>query len=123
MQSVATKSTGKLYAELCPGNGMSRDNFEECLGAMARAQLLRFADAVFEKQGEQIPYRTVRLTAVGRAVDESEPVFFVMKDTGRLVPLRKHKKKSGETEPSSISTARTRSGQRNAASALSESEP
>src|SRR5665213_3699233 len=53
MQSVRTKSTGKLYAELYPGNEISRDNFEEVLGAMARAELLTFADAVFEKQGKQ----------------------------------------------------------------------
>jgi hypothetical protein len=71
MRSVFTKSTGKLYAELYPGNEISRDNFEEVLGAMARAELLTFADAVFEKQGKQIPYRTVTLTPAGRAVDES----------------------------------------------------
>jgi hypothetical protein len=40
MQSVSTKSTGKLYAELYPGNEISRHNFDEILGAMARAGLL-----------------------------------------------------------------------------------
>ncbi len=56
MRSVFTKSTGKLYTELYPGNEISRDNFEEILGAMARAELLTFADAVCsEKQGKQIP--------------------------------------------------------------------
>jgi hypothetical protein len=74
MRSVFIKSTGKLYAELYPGNEISRDNFEKVLGAMARAELLTFADAVFEKQGKQIPYRTVTLTPAGRAVDESVPV-------------------------------------------------
>src|SRR4029077_8097518 len=39
MQSIRTRSTGKLYAELYPGNEISRDNFEEVLGAMARAEL------------------------------------------------------------------------------------
>ena len=83
MRSVRTRSTGKLYAELYPGNEISRDNFEEVLGAMARAELFTFADAVFEKQGKQIPYRTVSLTPAGRAVDESMPVLFVMKDAAR----------------------------------------
>jgi hypothetical protein len=64
---------------------MSRDDFEEVLGAMARAELIRFADAVFEKQGKQIPYRTVSLTPAGRATDQTTPVLFVMKDAGRPV--------------------------------------
>lgn len=39
MRSIRTRSTGKLYADLYPGNEISRDNFEEILGAMARADL------------------------------------------------------------------------------------
>jgi superfamily II DNA helicase RecQ len=58
LQSISSKSTGKLYSELFPGNEISRDNFEEVLGAMARAELLTVTDAVFEKEGKQIPYRT-----------------------------------------------------------------
>ncbi len=111
MRSVLTKSTGKLYAELYPGNEISRDNFEEVLGAMARAELLTFADAVFDKQGKQIPYRTVRLTPTGRAVDESVPVLFVMKDATRPVPKRKGKKNSSKSKASPRATGRTQSGQ------------
>ena len=44
---------------------MSRDNFEEVLGAMARAELLAFTDAVFEKQGKRIPYRNVSILPAG----------------------------------------------------------
>ena len=123
MRSVVTKSTGKLYAELYPGNEISRDNFEEVLGAMARAELLTFADAVFEKQGKQIPYRTVRLTPAGRAVDESVPVLFVMKDAARPVPKRKRKKNSSKSKASSGATARTQSGQARTGAAVSEREP
>ena len=61
---------------------MSRDAFEEVLGAMARAGLARLADAVFEKDGKQIPYRTVSLTPAGRAADETTPIEFIMKDIG-----------------------------------------
>jgi DNA topoisomerase III len=120
MRSVLTKSTGKLYTELYPGNEISRDNFEEVLGAMARAELLTFADAVFEKQGKQIPYRTVRLTPAGRAVDESVPVLFVMKDAARPVPKRKRKKNSSKSKASPRATARTQSAQARTGAAVPE---
>src|SRR6476661_5135734 len=74
LRSSPMKSTGKLHSELFPDNEMSRDEFEEVLGAMARAQLLTFDDAVFEKDGRQIPYRTVSLTPAGRTLEESTPV-------------------------------------------------
>ncbi len=123
LQSAPTKSTGKLYAELYPGNEMTRDNFEEVLGAMARAELLTFTDAVFEKQGKQILYRTVRLTPAGRAVDETMPVLFVMKDAGRPVPTRKPKKKSGKTQVFPSASGRTRSRSDKKGLAASDSEP
>jgi DNA topoisomerase-3 len=109
MQSIRTRSTGKLYAELYPGKEISRDNFEEILGAMARAELLSFADAVFEKDGKQIPYRSVSLTASGRAANQATPVLFVMKDAGHPVFKRKRSKKSGKPKGSPRVTARTRS--------------
>jgi superfamily II DNA helicase RecQ len=123
MRSVFTKSTGKLYAELYPGNEISRDNFEEVLGAMARAELLTFADAVFEKQGKQIPYRTVSLTPAGRNVDETMPLLFVMKDAGRPVPKRKRKKISSKSKASPRTTARTQSRQADTRAAGSERQP
>src|SRR5260370_30381926 len=83
LQTVSNKSTGKLHAELCPGGEMSRDNFEEVLGAMARAELIKFADAVFEKQGKQIPYRTVSLTPAGRATHQPPPTLSAMNDPRR----------------------------------------
>jgi superfamily II DNA helicase RecQ len=123
MQFVRTRSTGKLYAELFPGNEISRDNFEEVLGAMARAELLTFADAVFEKQGKQIPYRTVSLTPTGRNVDETMPLLFVMKDAGRPVPKRKRKKNSSKSKGSPRATARAQSRQADTGAAGSERQP
>ncbi len=49
---------------------MSRDNFEEVLGAMARAELLAFTDAVFETQGKRIPYRNVNILPAGLTFNE-----------------------------------------------------
>ena len=37
------KATGKLHSELCPQGQLSRDSFEEVLGAIARAGLVRLA--------------------------------------------------------------------------------
>jgi superfamily II DNA helicase RecQ len=96
LRSFPMKSTGKLHGELFPNNEMSRDEFEEVLGAMARAQLLTFADAVFEKDGRQIPYRTVSLTPAGRTLEETAPVQFVMKDNGSQTAPRKSRKKAGK---------------------------
>jgi DNA topoisomerase-3 len=73
---------------------MSRDAYEDVLGAMARASLARLSDAVFEKGGKQIPYRTVRLTPAGRAADETTPIEFIMKDSVAPSTKRKRKRKT-----------------------------
>jgi superfamily II DNA helicase RecQ len=95
LQPVYSKSTGKLYTELYPEKETSRDNFEEILGAMARAGLLTCVDAVFEKEGKPIPYRTVSLTPGGKAFDQSIPLDFVMKDAARPVATSKRRKHPG----------------------------
>jgi superfamily II DNA helicase RecQ len=122
MRSIRFRSTGKLYAELYPGNEISRDNFEEILGAMARAELLSFADALFEKEGKQIPYRTVSLTPAGRATNETTPVLFVMKDAPRPASKRKLVGRSGKSKGSRTATARTQSGKTERAVSVSGSE-
>ena len=55
------KSSGRLHTELHAEGGMTRDAFEELLGGMARAGLIRLADATFEKDGRTIPFRKVYL--------------------------------------------------------------
>lgn len=119
MRSIRIRSTGKLYAELHPGNGISRDNFEEILGAMARAELLSFADAVFEKEGKQIPYRTVSLTPAGRAANETTPILFVMKDAARPVAKRKLLKKSVKSSGRLAAASRTQSAKTEGAASVS----
>ena len=80
LRAGGTKSTGKLYTELFPHHEMSRDDFENLLGGMARAGIVRLDDAVFEKDGRQIPYRTAKLTRAGSEVDAQTPLELVMKD-------------------------------------------
>ena len=91
LRSGDRRSTGSFTAELFPGEEMSRDAFEEVLGAMARAGLAQLADAVFEKDGKQIPYRKVSLTPAGREADETTPIDFIMKTTVALAVKRKRK--------------------------------
>jgi DNA topoisomerase-3 len=73
------KTTGRLHVELFPNAEMSRDSFEELVGAMNRAGLLRLTDAVFEKEGKQIPYRKAALTPASASVDETTPVDLMIK--------------------------------------------
>lgn len=95
LRSSPARSTGKLHADLFPENEMSRDDFEEVLGAMARAELLSFADAVFEKQGKRIPYRTVSLLPAGLNFNESHAAHFIMRDTVTAVAAPAPKRGKG----------------------------
>ena len=88
------RSTGKLHAEVCPHGEMTRDAFEEVLGAMARANFLRLANAVFEKDGKSIPYRKASLTPDGEALEEIVPGDLLMKDAAQAATkARKGRKK------------------------------
>ncbi len=75
-------TSGQLYKELYTPAEVTRKSFEAVLGAMARAGLIKIVSAVFEKDGESIPYRKVSLTAEGRSADESTPLDVVMNAGG-----------------------------------------
>jgi DNA topoisomerase III len=92
------KSTGKLHAELYPRGEMSRDAFEELLGGMARAGLVQHSDAVFEKDGKQIPYRNIRITREGYQAEENTPVALILKDAARAPMKKKRIKKSAKAK-------------------------
>ncbi|HEX5411264.1 MAG TPA: HRDC domain-containing protein [Terriglobia bacterium] len=94
LHRAGSKSTGKLYLEVCPDREMSRNAFEQVLGAMASAGLVQLADEVFEKNGKQIAYRTARLTPSGYSVNEKTSVSVVMKEIEPQSEKRKRKKKS-----------------------------
>lgn len=68
------RSLGKLHTELCSKNGVDRDSFEELMGALARAGLVKLVESVFEKDGKQIPYRKASLTRDAEYVDEETPL-------------------------------------------------
>jgi RecQ family ATP-dependent DNA helicase len=108
LQPVHHKSTGKLYTELYPEKETRRDNFEEILGAMARAGLLTCMDEVFEKQGKLIPYRTVGLTPAGRAFDQSMPLDFVMKAAASGAVTSKRRKRAGTAKAPAKAASRSK---------------
>jgi RecQ family ATP-dependent DNA helicase len=93
LRKGGAKTTGKLYGEMCPDSEISRDAFEEVLGAMARAGLLQLTDAVFEKDGKQIPYRKASLTRAGYGLDEKTPVELILKDTASVATSGKRPRK------------------------------
>src|SRR5207248_5476478 len=61
----------QLHAQVCPNAQLNRDQFEEVVGAMARSGLLQLADAVFEKDGKQIPFRKATLARGADSLGES----------------------------------------------------
>ncbi|HVW85689.1 MAG TPA: HRDC domain-containing protein, partial [Bryobacteraceae bacterium] len=84
-----------------------RDAFEELLGALARAGYLRLIDAVFEKDGKQIPFRKVYLTRDGEEVEEDTPLGLRIKQAaperakdGRRKATKKSAKKAAAKRPS-----------------------
>ncbi len=93
LRTGGPKSTGKLHKEMFPREDLSRNDFEDLLGAAATAGLVLVEDASFEKDGRSIAYRKVSLTPDGRDLGVSEQVEFHLKDTkekgaGRAKPKR-----------------------------------
>jgi len=93
MRSAGLRSSGKLHSDIYPHGDLTRNDFEEILGGMARAGLVELLDASFEKDGKQIPYRNVKLTQEGVKSDPDAIASFVMKETGPPVGKRAAGKK------------------------------
>ena len=93
------RSIGKLHSELCSNGTPDREVFEELVGSLARAGLLRLTDAVFEKDGRQIPFRKATLTRDAEYVDEDTPLELSIKDAAprpatRAAATKRRKKKA-----------------------------
>jgi superfamily II DNA helicase RecQ len=104
----SAKSTGKFHVEMCPRDEMLRREFEELLGALARAGLMQFEDKVFDKDGKQIPYRMVSLTNAGFAAAAARDAEFLMKEdvaAGGKKTRAKKKSVAKKRSPKSVSEA------------------
>jgi DNA topoisomerase-3 len=86
------RSVGKLHAEVCPKNELDRDTFEELMGAMARAGLVRMTDSVFEKDGKQIPFRKASLTRDADYVDAGAPIELSIRESAMATEKATEKK-------------------------------
>jgi superfamily II DNA helicase RecQ len=90
LREDGVRPTGKLYTELHPQGDLTRNEFEDLLGGMARAGLVRLIEAAFEKDGKQIPFRKVALTREGESTLEFD---LAMKAAAKTAGKRKGKSK------------------------------
>ena len=107
LRSLPARSTGKLHSDLFPEKAMERDDFEEVLGAMARAGLVAFSDAVFETGGRKIPYRNVSILPAGLSFQMNEAHILQMKDSADSdVSPKTSKRRAAKAEKTSRTGAR-----------------
>lgn len=73
-------ATGTLQRRIDPESRITRDQFESLLDAMTRAGLIDIEDAEFEKNGELIRFRKLRLTERGLDVRRATPLPLLISD-------------------------------------------
>jgi superfamily II DNA helicase RecQ len=83
---------------------MSRNDFEDLVGAMAGAGLVLLEDATFEKEDKIISYRKVTLTREGYKLSEHTPVELLLTDRARDQEPVKPKRRSsaGSKQPDAV---------------------
>lgn len=80
LRSVDYKAVGTLQRSIEGVGRLSRDDLNELLNAMKRGGLIETEDAEFEKNGELIHFRKVRLTAAGLNVRPTTPLALLIGD-------------------------------------------
>jgi RecQ family ATP-dependent DNA helicase len=115
LRPVDYRAAGTLQRSL--EASLSRDEFEELLNAMVRAGLLEIEDAEFEKDGQSIRFRKVRLTERGLEVRRTTPLALLIGDgiVGALggrpaTPSRKKKNPSARPDRKAPKEVRELSG-------------
>jgi RecQ family ATP-dependent DNA helicase len=94
------QSIGRLHRLLFPTEAMSRDDFEDLVGAMAAAGLVLLEDATFEKADRIITYRKVTLTQEGHKLKANTAVDILLTDrAGEDEPVKAKPRKSARTKP------------------------
>ncbi len=73
-------AAGTLQRRLNPEGRITRDQFESLLDAMTRAGLIDIEDAEFEKNGELIRFRKIRLTEQGLEVRRTTSLPLLISD-------------------------------------------
>jgi RecQ family ATP-dependent DNA helicase len=80
LRAVDYKATGTLQRNLDLAGRLSRNEFDGLLDAMVRARLIEIEEAEFEKDGEVIRFRKVRLTETGLELRASSQVELLISD-------------------------------------------
>jgi superfamily II DNA helicase RecQ len=80
LRAVDYKAAGTLQRSLDLVGRISRSEFDGLLDAMTRAGLIEIEEAEFEKDGERIRFRKVRLTEAGLEVRPSTPLALLISD-------------------------------------------
>jgi RecQ family ATP-dependent DNA helicase len=80
LRAVDCKATGTLQRSLEAVGRLSRDEFDGLLDAMVRAGLAEIEASEFEKDGEVIRFRKVRLTEAGLEVRSTTPLALLISD-------------------------------------------
>jgi superfamily II DNA helicase RecQ len=90
LRSGSSPSTGRLYKDLYPREEMRRNDFDDVLGALAAAGLVRIEEASFEKDGKPVNYRKAALTREGEEFLEGAPLDLSLRErVTRDLSLRK----------------------------------
>jgi ATP-dependent DNA helicase RecQ len=107
-------ASGTLQRRLEMAGRISRNEFEALLDAMTRAGLIAIEEAEFEKNGEVIRFRKVRLTEAGLAIRRNTPLELLISDglveefgERGAVPRPPRKSEKKKREPQSLQTKLT----------------
>ncbi|HUV71014.1 MAG TPA: ATP-dependent DNA helicase RecQ [Terracidiphilus sp.] len=107
LRAVDYKATGTLQRSLEAVGKLSRNEFEALLDAMVRAGLVVIEEAEFEKDGEVIRFRKVRITDAGLEVRPASPLALLIGDgiVGRLGKRSDAPAQSKKTRPAAAKSA------------------
>lgn len=103
LRPVDYRAAGTLQRAVDPAGRLSRGEFDGLLDAMVRAGLVAIEDAEFEKEGQVIRFRKVRLTEAGLEMGATTPLLIsdgiVEEFAGRAaMPARAKKAKAAATK-------------------------
>ncbi|MFZ0338823.1 MAG: ATP-dependent DNA helicase RecQ [Terracidiphilus sp.] len=111
LRPVDYLAAGTLQRSLERVSKMSRDDFDALLDAMVRAALIEIEEAEFEKNGEVLRFRKVRLTETGMEVRPATPLPLLISDgiaeefdAGSTAPPSKKKAKITAQKPGTAET-------------------
>jgi RecQ family ATP-dependent DNA helicase len=103
LRSGPSPSTGRLYKELYPREEITRNAFDDVLGALAAAGLVRIEEASFEKDGKPVNYRKAALTREGEEFIEGSPLDLSLRErASRDAQKRSKPAKTREKPPAAL---------------------